>query len=193
MKKQKTMLVVVLVVSLLGLSVAFAALSTTLTINGSGLVNPDKWNVKFENLQSATVTGTAVVNSEATLTDDTSITGFNVSLKAPGDAVTYTFDVTNAGDIDAKITSFVKATPVCTGLATDDAKKLADATLVSENLIYTLVYTDTNEAVAENDTLEAKATKNLTLKVAYNPDIATLPSSDVEISGLDIDIVYGQN
>lgn len=191
-KNQKKMVVTLLVATLLSLSVAFAALSTTLRINGSGLVDPDKWSVHFANLGEATVTGTASVTSGATLTDDTSITGFDVVLRAPGDSVTYTFDVVNDGYVDAKLTSVVKATPVCTGTATDDAKKTEDATLVSDNLVYTLVYTDTNEAVAENDTLNAKETKNLTLKVSYNSEVSELPSSDVEISGLDIDLVYGQ-
>lgn len=192
-KNQKKVAVTLLVVALLSLSVAFAALSTTLRINGSAIVDPDKWDVHFANLGEAKITGIATITSGATLTDDTSITGFDVVLRAPGDSVTYTFDVVNGGGVDAKITDVIKATPICTGTATDDTKKTEDATLVSNNLVYTLIYTDTKAEVGINDTLNAKETKNLTLKVAYSEDATTLPSSDVEISGLDIDIIYGQN
>lgn len=192
-KNQKKVAVTLLVVALLSLSVAFAALSTTLTINGSALVDPDKWDVHFANLGEAKITGIASITSDATLTDDTSITGFDVVLRAPGDSVSYTFDVVNGGGVDAKITDIIKATPVFSATTTDESKIDADTTIVSDNLVYTLIYTDTKEAVAINDTLNAKETKNLTLKVAYSEDATSLPSSNVEISGLDIDIVYGQN
>ena len=196
MKKQsnkKTIAVVVLIIALLGLSVAFAALSTTLTINGRAVVDPDQWKVKFENLSAGTKTGLANITTEATLEGETSIKGYDVILKAPGDSVSYTFDVTNSGEINAKLTSIVKPEPTCTGKATDDAQKTADATLVSNHLTYTLVYTDTKVAVAENDTLDAGVTKNLTLTIAYDADAAEVPSAEVEISGLNIDLVYGQN
>lgn len=192
-KNQKKVAVTLLVVALLSLSVAFAALSKTLTINGTGLVDPDKWDVHFANLGEAKITGIASITSDATLTDDTSITGFDVVLRAPGDSVTYTFDVVNGGGVDAKITDIIKATPVFSATTTDESKIDSDTTIVSDNLVYTLIYTDTKEAVAINDTLNAKETKNLTLKVAYSEDATSLPSSNVEISGLDIDIVYGQN
>lgn len=193
MKNKKTIAIVLLVVALLGLAVAFAALSTTLTINGSGLVDPDSWSIKFANLSTADVKGSAVVTSPAVLTNDTSITGYNVTLKAPGDSVTYTFDVVNEGDIDAILTSLVKPAPTCTGKATDDAQKTADATLVANNLVYTLVYTDTKAAVAEDDTLDAGQSRNLTLTIGYSSSATELPSDEVQLSNMNIDFVYGQN
>ena len=40
-----------LLVAVLGLTVAFAALSQTLTINGSATVNTASWDIHFKNLR----------------------------------------------------------------------------------------------------------------------------------------------
>ncbi len=101
-RKIKTLSLVAMIVAVLGLTVAFAALSQTLTINGTASVNAAEWDVHFENLSAPKLTGAAEVINEPTLTSD-SFDGLNVKLTKPGDGVTYTFDMVNKGTVAAKI------------------------------------------------------------------------------------------
>ena len=49
-RKIKVLAVAALIITILGLTVAFAALSQTLTINGAATLDAAKWGIKFENL-----------------------------------------------------------------------------------------------------------------------------------------------
>lgn len=175
-----------LMVVIIGITVAFAAIQTTLQINGTATMNPATWDVKFANLSAPQLVGDATVETAPTLTS-TSIGTYSVVITKPGDSIVYTFDVTNAGTLDAKIGTFTKAvTPTCTGLSVTQAE--ADATTVCSGLTYTLTYTSGGAAVAADDTLAASATKNMTLTLSYTG--GDLPSDDVDITGLDISMIY---
>ena len=125
-RKIKVLSVAALLVAVLGLTVAFAALSQTLTINGSATVNTASWDIHFKNLSTPTLTGGAAVTTAPAIdTKGTTIGDYALKLTKPGDSVTYTFDVENKGTINAKISELVKAAkPTCTGTgsaATADA------------------------------------------------------------------------
>jgi len=98
-RKIKSLSLIALVVAVLGLTVAFASLSQTLTINGTAKVDSAKWDIHFENLSFGTVTGDATIITEPTIKDSsngkksTVIGDYDVTLTSPGDSVTYTFDV----------------------------------------------------------------------------------------------------
>ena len=204
MEKQRTTKVVALsalIVAIVSITVAFAAMSTTLTINGTGVMQTASWDIRFvpATLTSAT-TGSASITTAPTLTE-TTLGTFAIVLTRPGDSIVYTFDVTNDGTIDARIgtllqngiavTTAANTNAVCTGLALDPADATADAALVCGNLTYTLVYTATGVPVMLNDTLTAGQTRNLTLRIAYTG--TTLPTDDVQITGLGLSITYVQD
>lgn len=93
-----------LIVAVLGLTIAFAALSQTLTINGSANVNAATWNIHFKNNIETSTVGTAKIITKPTLDDKTlSIENFEVSLTKPGDIAVLMVDIINDGTIDAKI------------------------------------------------------------------------------------------
>lgn len=198
-RKIKVLSVVALLVAVLGLTVAFAALSQTLTINGSATVNAASWDVHFENLSEATIGGGAEVVTKPTITEDgTSIQTFKVKLTKPLDSVIYTFDVKNAGSINARLTGITKAaTPTCTGSgdsATTDAEK------VCSGLTYKLTYAAGDhmgeEVSTSNSDLAAGASAKLQLELSFDIESNTavnIAKNDVEISGLDIALTYGQN
>ncbi len=192
-RKIKTLSLVALIVAVLGLTVAFAALSQTLTINGTANVDSATWDIHFENLSAGITSGDASVTTEAIIKDSadgkqsTVIGDYDVVLTKPGDGITYTFDVTNAGTIDASLETLTKnIKPVCTSNSNVDA----DATTVCNGLTYTLTYTDTGAVVSQGDNLDKGITKNLTLKLQY--DSNEVPSDDVTISGLGITLKYVQ-
>ncbi len=193
-RKIKTLSLVALIVAVIGLTVAFAALSQTLTINGTAKVNTATWDIHFESLSEASLTGDASVTTAPTINvgkdeaakPNTDISNFEVVLTKPGDSVTYTFDVTNAGTIDATLGTLTKTAPECSSPTSVEE----DATIVCDGLTYTLTYTDGGQEVKQNDVLNHGETKNLTLKLSYDSD--KLPSDDVLINGLGITLNYVQ-
>ena len=111
-EKTKNVLLVVLIVGLVSMTVAYAALTQTLTIKSSAKINNTKWDIKITDFTE--VKGQPNLNggtSEATVkegynTTGTTIEGVEVTFKKPGDQVKFTFNLKNLGDINAKLTSF---------------------------------------------------------------------------------------
>lgn len=196
-REMKILVVAALIISIVAIGIGFAAFSETLTINGNASVQTSSWKVKFSELGTATLTGTASEVTKPTLSD-TTIETYNATFKTPGDSVSYKIKVSNTGSYNAKITTATISVPSCTGKA-DAATADADAAKVCDKLTYTLVY-DTDDtqsagqAVAVGDTLKAGETRPmvLTLKYAEFTDAALLPAADVSISNLGVTLVYSQ-
>ena len=105
-RKIKLIAIAALIVAVLGLTIAFASLSQTLTINGTATLDAAKWGIKFENLSSGKVEGDAIINDTAIIAEDKiTINNIDISLKTPGASVTYTVDLVNEGTINAEIYS----------------------------------------------------------------------------------------
>ena len=190
----KVIAVVALLIAVVGLTIGYAAYASTLTINGSANVDPASWDVHFAyktgDSLTATKTGSAVENTAPTLAT-TTISGFDVTLKAPGDSVTYDFSVKNAGTLDAKLTTFTLGTLTC---APNDGSTISqeDATRLCGELKYTLTYAD-GSAITTGTTLEkTTGSKDLTLKLEW-PGSSTLQvSDDVKVTIGTTTFVYDQ-
>ena len=169
-RRIKALVVVVLLIVVAGLTVAFAALSTTLNINGTAYLDAAKWGIKFQNLSEPESIGTATTTGTAKIeeTKSAEITGINVSLSTPGDKVVYTVDLVNEGTINAKIDKIEK-----TELTSEQQKYL------------TFKITDkSGNEVSEGDILSAGETKNLTITIEFIKDLTKedLPTNTSTIS-----------
>ena len=168
-RRVKWLVIVSLIVAVLGLTIAFAALSETLTINGTATLDAAKWGIKFNNLTSGTKIGDAIVNNEATIADDkVTIENIDVTLKTPGDSVTYKVNLVNEGTINAEISNI----------------KVPELTEEQKRYIEFKVTYDTGEEVTQGDILNSGATKNLTIKIEFKKDITAsdLPSNAQQIN-----------
>ena len=177
-----------LILSVIGISVGFASMSSQLRITGSSNMAPATWKIKFNNLSQANISGSAEVVSEPTIQSDTHIGNYGVKLTKPGDMVEYTFDIANNGNIDAEVTTYIFAEPVITGTG---ETALADAEIVKNNLVYSLTYAD-GTSVQKGDELAQSSKATLKLTVGYDADATELPVNAVSISNMDITFVYGQ-
>ena len=169
-RRTKALVVVVLLIVVAGLTVAFAALSTTLNINGTAYLDAAKWGIRFENLSSPTKIGSANVTGTAKIeeTKAAEITGMNVSLSIPGDKIVYTVDLVNKGTINAKIDNIEK-----TVLTSEQQKYL------------TFKVTDKNgKEISQDDILSAGETKSLTITIELIKDLTKedLPKQTSTIS-----------
>ena len=206
MEKQrsiKVLSVVALIVAVLGLTVAFAALSETLNITGAGSVKGrtpvgddelSTWSVYFDNLDVSysskdTSNIKATSNGYSLSENKLSLNVGTVSLSLPGDTVTYTFDIVNASSSNAILTAYDVAKPVCKD--SKGSSESEDATNVCSNLVYSLTYDDGSEINVNDELARSTSTsefnsKGLKLVIGYDNDATFIPNDDVTIT-FDID------
>lgn len=191
--KVQNVLLGVLAVGLIGITVAYAALTQQLKIEGTAKVASSKWDVHFGTVSAGNPQGYATAGTLAK-TGETTIAGDIGTLKAPGDSITYTFDIENAGDINAIIDTVTGGQSFTCTSAT---KSVADA--VCKDLTYSIKYTDGNATIAKGDKL-AKATnsstptkKNVTLTLTYKSTATTVASEDVTVTADPMTITYVQD
>jgi hypothetical protein len=163
-KKTRLVAVAALVVGVLGLGVAFAALSTALLISGTAKIESASWSVLWtgKSVQtpapSCTATGEASVASTPAITDgsgsssntDTVLT-ISPSFKTGGDTVTCTFTAKNTGSIAAKLGTINPST----------------SNLATNNITAALTYANGNTPAA-GDALAVAATQGYKLVFTYN-------------------------
>lgn len=165
----------VLLLSVFGLSIAYAILNVTLNISGSAKVTSADWDISIENVSIVTE-GSASVLKEPII-DGTEIKDFNVSLTKPGDAIYITFYVTNNGSIDAK---FVNST-----LHTVDYGIYKD---------YMLTYFRLGLTTPEEVNLASGESRMFMYEISWDSMADTLPgnTAPIEINNLGATILYEQ-
>lgn len=104
-KKQKSIKKIALsalVISVLGLTIAYLAMSRVIKINKNSNITDARWNVHFDNLESKTYGDAKIIKYPILKYDKTYIGDFSISLTKPGDSVLFTYDVVNSGSLRAK-------------------------------------------------------------------------------------------
>ena len=104
-RKFKQKKLVLLLVLVLTISIGYAAIATTLKINGTSIAKGQGWSVFWSNVNvtEGSVTGTNVTAVPTTVGTTTTEVEFAVTLPEPGDYYEFTIDAVNAGTIDAMI------------------------------------------------------------------------------------------
>ena len=173
-------------------AITYAAFTGQLSISSSNVVSrTSNWDIHFENVSNITTSGTAKVlnNKEPQVNSNnpTQIDDYEASITSPNDSISFTFDVVNDGNYNAKITSVSIGTPQCTSSDNTSAINMCN------NLTYSLKYTS-RASVQTNDVLYAKDKLSFVveLKFADITDPSLLPKSDVTISNLGITINFEQ-
>lgn len=201
--------IIALAILLIGsIGVALAAFSTDLYIRGTATVRSSVWNVHFDNLQNVVTKGDYAKEITAP-TIQTSVDGnllaaiktYDVELKEPGDSISYTFDVVNEGDIDAKLAAITINTG--SNLACTSAAGQTVADNICAKLSYTIKHVDGSEltlgealpaGTAANVAAGANK-KTMTLKLELDPTMQSkdLPEKDVAVSNLAVILSYEQD
>ena len=179
--RTKKITMIVLIVAIIGLTVAFAALSQNLTINGSANVDAATWNIHFDNLGEAQISGEAQENAKPSINEDDKvrIDGINVTLNNPKDKVVYNVDLVNEGSIDAEISNIITPT------LTEEQEKYLE---------FKVAYSDTDKELAIGDLLNKGETKHLTITIRYKDEIdpSDLPKGKETIS-LSYELTFTQS
>lgn len=180
-------IIVILCIMMIGMSLVYASVTSKLNIFGHASMDTSRWNVHFQNLSEPYFDGkTEEISRPVFYKNSTTLSNINICFANVNDAVRYTFEVTNDGDIDAKISSIIKLKPICTGTGTNSYE---DSNFVCNNLNYTLTYSDGKE-IKDGDILYKGQTKLLELKLEYLG--SHLPKDIVKVSEINITLVYIQ-
>jgi len=184
--KYKLLALVAFVCAVTGITIAYSALTQNLEIMGQARIDKMNWDVKFENLSAAQIVGDAEVKRSPLLTS-AKIYDFDVIFKAPNSEISYTFDITNNGDIDAKVSHYGKSSITCVGEGTT---KVADEAIVCGNVEFSLKYVSNGAEIALDDELDASESKEVKMTLKYVG--SALPTGRVRLTDLGALITYKQ-
>ena len=183
-------ILLVAVVMLVGVGIAYAALSTTLTITfGNVKQNALTWDVGFSGT-SATGTGTGTSTTgrscgNATITAS-AVTIADTTLSKPDDKCVWTLTVKNNGTIGAKLSTITPTAPSSITCGT-----ASGPTLVCGNITYMLTSDSSgNTALTTGNTIAASGTQTVYLVAKYTG--TTLNSSAVTQTGAKFTLTYDQ-
>lgn len=192
----KVLAIVALLVSVIGLSIAYAAYSATLLVSGTVTAkkSADAWNVRFtatdgSSTLTPTLTGHAAVATAATLTD-TTISSFNINFFAPGDSVKYEFKVNNTGAVDATLSTITKGTLSCAPKENGTATQ-TEANNLCNDLSLELTKSPSGE-ITSGTTLASGASETYQLTITWNSESTTTISDDIVITVGQSSFVYVQ-
>ena len=172
-KKTNQKFIVIAVVLLLTISIGYAALSTTLSINGTANIASSSWLVYFTNVEIKAGSVTAEVAPSTSGTSTTTLT-WGVTMDTPGQFYEYKVDVKNDGTIDSMIGTLSN-----TSLTTNQAKYLD----------YKVTYSDGAE-IEQYDKLDAGETVKLKVRLEFKK---TVNPEDLPEEGTSISLTYTSN
>ena len=153
MRRNKNSYMLLIIVLMIGITIGYAALNSTLNITGKSNISKNTWDVYFDNLY---VTSTSVDGvGDPIILDDTTI-NFEVILNIPGEKYEFYVDVINEGSIDAMVESLVKM-PELT--STQDLY-----------FNYTIEYQN-GEQIQPNQLVEKNSFVRLKVKVEYDSNV----------------------
>lgn len=163
-------------IAVVGLTVAFAALNTTLTVSGTSMLKQASWEIRFQtptNIQnSAGARFTTAPNVVGTATS------FVGELDEPGDYLEFTLPIKNNGTIDAILSTVITSV---TGIDND-------------LLNFTVVDATATPLANGSMTLDGGETKNITLRLTYMTDInpVDLPVANRSLA-ISVTLLWEQN
>lgn len=153
-EKNKMFLVLILLITI---TIGYAAIATTLKINGTSDVKRATWNVHWQNPN--VVEGSTSQNVPV-LSENNTVATFTATLTEPGDFYEFTIEAINEGSLDAMIETI--------------SSKMNGEELNSENLPAYLEYSityDNGSEIKNNDELNSGDIQVYRVKLKYRQDV----------------------
>lgn len=202
--RKKLMFVFLLVfVSIITLSIVYAALNTTLNISGSSEVTASSWNITLkesdlsfipENVRdmwiingNSIILGDGQIISKPVL-NGTRIENYSVAVSKPGDGAGFYYDITNNGTIPAVLNKITYSD------MSYSASDSSDIDWVKSNLrIYNGYFVETSEDIfEEGDVLCPGQTEFIIVGTEILSNVTSIPTSSVTISGINTTLEFVQ-
>lgn len=201
------------IVTIVAMSVVYAALSSKLLIDGNAEVIGSTWEMKVEKMDfsewygeeysNICAMGNLICNENIVLQGNgkvidnptisgTSITGFKASVMIPGDTVALAYKITNNGSIPMKLSRIINSDYQFTSLN----NVAADVTWANDNINIDafLQHFDENDggSFKVNDVLCPGKSLFLSQTVEIPNSVTTIPSGEIEISNIGYEYEFLQ-
>ena len=190
----KIVAVLALLIAVVGLSVAYAGYTSTLTFDATANV-ASAWKVIWKDLDAGTATGYATTDGKTVAIDSTNqaISGVLGTLKAPGDTLTYTWKAANEGDIDAIINGVTVGGLTCAPKSGVTPAATADqAAALCAKLSVAFTYDGKALTTETRGDLLKNTSKNVSMTLTYAPGDAVTIDGDVVVTIGRTSITYEQ-
>ena len=170
-RRKTSMLSLVLIILIFGLTFGYAYVQTTLKVDGTVNVSSANWNVYWDNIVIGDLSNAEVTSSPTISSGKTEVT-FGVTLNNPGDRYVFTVDAVNDGTIDAMISNIEGGVYETDGIT---SKPLPDY------LAYTFTYQDGTD-IEDHHLLETGKRETYRISVYYKEgfDTSELPTEDTD-------------
>ena len=201
-KKYLYLILGVVVICICGLTIVYAALSVTLNIMGNAQINSANWGIEIKEYEMTSSDISSVINEGSIVLDNnmvgygsaalikpatisgTIVSGLEVSVMKPGDALMGLYEVTNIGSIPMKIVSIERYTPNIVSLNNNTS----DIEWVENNLFFDAVMDGTVVC-----SIYCPGKGDVLLFFVHIPsEVSTLPSGAVTLSNLGVKINFEQ-
>ena len=150
MKNKKTIMIGILCTLVAIMAVGYALLAQQLNINGRASID-STWRVEITNITEKDIVGDASSKETPSYTSTTA--NFSVGLIQPGDSITYDIEISNLGTLKAKVDSI--------NVTMDDNDAI----------------TYTTSGVQQGDKLGVGEKTTLSVKVEYNSNVTSQPTT----------------
>ena len=184
-RKRKNEKVLLYLLVILGLTIGFALLSTTLKINGTANIKSNNWDIHWDS-NSISVNQDSVDTTLPTVSkgiSDNDTVSFNVEFNLPGDFYEFEIDAVNAGSVDGALDT------ITTKIYNSNDEELENED-IPEYLKYSVTYDDGTPATG--DILKHGESKTYKVRVEFDRNWEQLPSTD-EIYKIKVEIPYIQH
>lgn len=186
--KFKVLTIIVLLISVVGLSIAYAQITSNLKIEGDAKLGANAWNISFINMDGGTTYGNAEIiqANRFRITSYLTASGYVGKLNTKGDKITYKWFVKNRGKIDANLANINMGTLTCTP-SKDSGLTQIEATQICSKLKLTIKYDGVilDPIYPMNDVRETKLlsgeSRPLELSLELSEQTNILGSVDVNI------------
>lgn len=180
MKDSKNVVIGLLCAVICIMAVAYAAFSTTLTINGNATISSE-WNVAISNISCEVHAVEGGIASEVTKSFNGTTAQFNIKFNQPGDTAQCVVTISNAGTLAAEVDSITTVVTDAKGSTTtldSDAIRysvsgIAKGTQLTSKGTNTYIinaeFYDANNGAAP---AEAQLSKTLTVTIGYVQDLS---------------------
>ena len=190
MRNKKKNKIFLLLLLLLGITIGFAALATTLKINGNASITKNTWNIYWDNIgnEQGVTPSTATAISADENNVPLSLVTWTVTFDKPGDFYEFQVDAVNAGTLDAEILSIEKKY---------NGNVISQEHPLPNYLKYVISYADTGEPAVGDKLLKRDDSTNpftptrrrYKVRVEYDRDAVT--NSDINNQTTDVTCTFG--
>ena len=183
-KNKKQRRIMFLLILILGITIGFALLSTTLYINGTAGIKGNTWNIHWDDTSINVVTGSVSADDPevSTVTSTKDTVSFDVELELPGDFYEFEIDAINEGSVDGELDLAENWITYKSGGTTTTLPSYMD---------FKVTYDD-NTTPADGDVLAHGQSKTYKIRVEFKSGVEELPSNPQPIT-IEVELPYVQH